>query len=302
MRPQRRQIDLPSCGGSPSTIASTSGSPATCAARPGSGLDDHGLAGGAPDGQIAPAAADIVEALRPELARPAAPACAPAARLTVPSLARTASNSPRWRATSSASVCVGRGRQHQRPAAAPFRRRAGRAAPGDTAGWSRRASPALARRRFRQALPWASQSGTSSRRSGLCLASTNRDSSSRSVRTSVPSRSTTSGTGRSAGGAGAAVLGSAPAVIAARPQKTMLGQPQRALLPRHPVRDAGRAAELVAMGEVPVEVADQRLAVRVPRHEAEPLLDALDRDEALLAGGLVDPPVERRKMQGLERP
>src|SRR5215204_444532 len=86
-----------------------------------------------------------------------------------------------------------------------------------------------------------------------------------------------------------------------RSEKT-LEKPDRTLLPGHAVRDAGGVLELIAVLEVPPEVPEQRLLVRVLRRVTKLPLGLLYGDEGVLGGGLVHPPVERREPELVEDP
>ena len=87
----------------------------------GRGLDDHGLAGGAPGGFIAPPAADVVEALQAELGDQPLPLPLPGE--VDPAVAREHQvEQPEVARHLIREASVGRGRQYQRPAATLFRR------------------------------------------------------------------------------------------------------------------------------------------------------------------------------------
>src|SRR3712207_6314644 len=76
-----------------------------------------------------------------------------------------------------------------------------------------------------------------------------------------------------------------------------LEQPDGALLPRHAVRDAGGLLEPLAVLDIPPEVPQECLLVRVLRRETEFSFGLLYRDEGILGGGLVDPFVARREVK-----
>src|SRR3569833_3059574 len=61
------------------------------------------------------------------------------------------------------------------------------------------------------------------------------------------------------------------------------------------------AADLVAMGDIPVVIPSQRLPVRVTCFESELVHDALYRHVALPSAGVVDPLIDGRQMQPLQQ-
>src|SRR5918998_1050714 len=87
-----------------------------------------------------------------------------------------------------------------------------------------------------------------------------------------------------------------------RDSEKALEEPDGALLPGHAVRDAGGVLEPVAVLEVPPEVPQERLFVRVLRRVAELSFGLLYRDEGVLGGRLVDPLVERGEAQPVQDP
>src|SRR6516225_3665958 len=84
--------------------------------------------------------------------------------------------------------------------------------------------------------------------------------------------------------------------------KEMFGKLQCSLLPWDAMGDTRGRGELGSMRDVPVIVADQRVAVRKARSKAELCGDLVDRDEALLRSGLVDPAVQRGHPQRCQQP
>ena len=83
--------------------------------------------------------------------------------------------------------------------------------------------------------------------------------------------------------------------------KEAFGQGQSPLLPGLAVADTGAALELGAVCHEPIVIPDQGLAVRITRRVAQALLRPRDADEGILRHGLIDPLVERRKPQLLQR-
>src|ERR671917_641479 len=81
-----------------------------------------------------------------------------------------------------------------------------------------------------------------------------------------------------------------------------LEEPDGALLPGHAVRDAGGVLEPRAVLEVPPEVPQERLFIRVLRRVAELSFGLLYRDERVLGGCLVDPLVEWGEAQPVQNP
>src|SRR3712207_1241668 len=87
------------------------------------------------------------------------------------------------------------------------------------------------------------------------------------------------------------------------PQNTLeepFEQPDSALLPRHPVRDARGVLEVLEVVQVPAEVPEERLLVRELRRVAELPLRLLYGDEGVLGGRLVDPLVEGGDAEAVE--
>src|ERR687897_2684235 len=87
-----------------------------------------------------------------------------------------------------------------------------------------------------------------------------------------------------------------------RRSEKALEEPDRTLLPGHAVRDAGGVLEPLAVLEVPPEVPQERLLVRVLRRVAKLPLCLLYRDEGVPGGGLVHPFVKRRETKSVEHP
>src|SRR5215208_2370140 len=94
------------------------------------------------------------------------------------------------------------------------------------------------------------------------------------------------------------------AVLGSELPKTALKEPFQnpdgALFPRHPVRDARGVLELAQVLQVPAEVPEQGLLVRELGHEVQLSLCSLNGDEGVFGGRLVDPVVEGGELQPVE--
>ena len=80
-----------------------------------------------------------------------------------------------------------------------------------------------------------------------------------------------------------------------------LEQAEGSLLPGCPMADPRLAREAVPVGDVPIEVAQERLPIGVARLPAELPLRLVDGDERILGCRLVDPLVEGRDAELVER-
>src|SRR5215210_6544397 len=87
-----------------------------------------------------------------------------------------------------------------------------------------------------------------------------------------------------------------------RRSEKALEQPDGALLPGHAVGDAGGVFEPLAVLQIPPEVSQERLFVRVLRRVTELPLSLLYGDEGVLGGRLVYPLVERGEAKSVEDP
>src|ERR1035437_2836990 len=81
----------------------------------------------------------------------------------------------------------------------------------------------------------------------------------------------------------------------------VLGELKRSLFPRHTMRDPSLSPIFIAVGYVPVVVAKECVSIGVARHEAHFGFESFDGDKAFLSRSVIDPLVNRRKMQLLRK-